>query len=271
MISATLRLPRYAAAVLVVGFFMLPIAYLASVSFKTRDDVLTGDFLPHAPTLANWPGAFSVSPLFTFLTNSVAIAVLAGLLTITITIPAAYGVVRLGIAKEWLPQAILSSYVAPPVVALVPLFFFFRAVGLINTIAGLVLVEALANVAVAYWLLAPFLRRMPVEIEEAAALDGAGRLRTLLSIVLPVIAPGVAATTIIVIVLAYNEFLFASAFAFADATRTLPVGVSLFQGDRLVNFGQMAVASLTGVAPVYLLALFAQRWLVDGLSHGGVK
>ena len=73
------------------------------------------------------------------------------------------------------------------------------------------------------------------------------------------------------IVLAYDEFLFASAFSFSDATRTLPVGVSLFQGDRLVNFGQMAVASLSGVIPVYLLALFAQRWLVEGLSHGGIK
>ena len=170
-----------------------------------------------------------------------------------------------------MPQAILSSYIAPPVVPLIPLFFLLRSVGLINTRIGLIIVEAIINVAVAFWLLAPFVRRMPVEIEEAAALDGAGRLRILLSIVLPVIAPGVAATTLIVIVLCYNEFLFASSFTFSDATRTLTVGLSLFQGDRLVNFGQMAVASLAGVAPVYLLALFAQRWLVDGLAHGGVK
>ena len=199
------------------------------------------------------------------------VAVLAGILAMAITLPAAYAVIRLDIAKKWLPQAVLSSYMAPPVVALIPLFFLFRAAGLINSLAGLVLVEAIVNVPVAFWLLTPFLKRVPVEIEEAAALDGASRLRTLVSVVLPIIAPGIAATAIIVIVLAYDEFLFASAFSFSDATRTLPVGVSLFQGDRLVNFGQMAVASLSGVIPVYLLALFAQRWLVEGLSHGGIK
>ncbi len=271
MTAASAHPARYFAAAAVVGFFALPIAYLASVSFKTKDDVLTGAFLPHAPTLANWPGAFSASPLLTFLCNSIAIAVGGGLLTIAITVPAAYGVIRLGVGKRWLPQAILSSYVAPPIVALIPLFFLFRAAGLINSLAGLVLIEAMLNVAVAFWLLSPFIRRMPVEIEEAAELDGASRLRTLLSVILPAIAPGIAATTIVVIVLAYDEFLFASAFSFADATRTLPVGVSLFQGDRLVNFGQMAAASLTGVAPVYVVALFAQRWLIGGLSHGGLK
>ena len=262
---------RFTAVALVIGFFALPIAYLLSVSFKTKDDVLTGDFLPHAPTPANWPGAFAAAPLLTFLGNSIIVAVAAGVLAVAITLPAVYAVIRLGIGKKWLPQAVLSSYMAPPVVALIPLFFLFRTAGLINTHAGLILVEAVVNVPVAFWLLAPFVRRMPVEIEEAAAIDGASRIRTLLSVVLPVIAPGVAATTIIAIVLAYNEFLFASAFSFSDATRTLPVGVSLFQGDRLVNFGQMAVASLSGVIPVYLVALLAQRWLVDGLSHGGVK
>ena len=205
MSASLARGARFGTAALVVCFFALPIAYLLSVSFKTKDDVLTGDFLPHAPTLANWPGAFSAAPLVTFIGNSVIVAVLAGILAMAITLPAAYAVIRLDIAKKWLPQAVLSSYMAPPVVALIPLFFLFRAAGLINSLAGLVLVEAIVNVPVAFWLLTPFLRRVPVEIEEAAALDGAGRLRTLVSVVLPIIAPGIAATAIIVIVLAYES------------------------------------------------------------------
>ncbi len=268
---AALHGGRLAATVLTVAFFALPIAYLLSVSFKTKDDILTGSFLPHNPTLANWPGAFAAAPLGTFIGNSVLVAVLSGLLTIVLTVPAVYAVERMAVARRWLPQAVLSSYMAPPIVALIPLFFLFRAAGLINTHVGLIIVYAIANVPVAYWLLTPFVRRVPLEIEEAAALDGAGRLRTLLSVVVFVIAPGIAATTIIVTVLAYNEFLFASAFSFSDATRTLTVGVSLFQGDRLINFGQMAVASLSGIAPVYALALFAQRWLLRGLSEGSIK
>lgn len=267
-------LPPFARASLVtltLSFFTLPIAYLGSVSFKTKDDVLTGDFLPSAPTLDNWPGAFAAAPIGGFIVNSVLVSVLAGILTVAITLPAAYATIRLKIGAKWLPDLTLSSYMAPPVVALIPLFFLLKAVGLLNTAAGLVLVYAFGNVPVAFWLLTPFLRRVPRDIEEAAAIDGAGPVRILVSIVAPIIAPGIAATIVIATVLAYNEFLFASAFTFADATRTLPVGISLFQGDRLVNFGQMAAASLAGIAPVYLVALFAQRWLVEGLAHGGVK
>jgi len=262
---------RATAVTLIVGFFALPIAYLVSVSFKTRDDVLTGDFLPSTPTLDNWPGAFAAAPIAGYVVNSVVVALAAGLLTVAITLPAAYGMIRLKVGARWLPDVTLSSYMAPPIVALIPLFFLLKATHLLNTAAGLVLVYAFGNVPVAFWLLTPFLRRVPLDIEQAAQIDGAGPLRILVSIVAPMIAPGIAATTIVAIVLAYNEFLFASAFTLADPTRTLPVGISLFLGDRLTNFGQMAAASLAGIVPVYLLALFAQRWLVEGLAHGGVK
>jgi len=104
-----------------------------------------------------------------------------------------------------------------------------------------------------------------------AALDGAGRLRTLVSVVAPMIAPGIAATSIIVVILSFNEFLLASGLTLSDGMRTLTVGISLFQRDRLVNFGQMAAASLAGILPIYVIALLMQKHLVEGLAHGGVK
>lgn len=259
------------AAALVLAFFVLPVAYLFSVSFKTPDDVLSGSFLPDVPTLANWPRAFEVTALAGFIANSVAISLAAGLLTVAMTLPAVYATTRLGFQAKRLPGAVLSSYVAPPVVALIPLFYLMKASGLINSGLGLTLLYALMNVPVAFWLLRPFLRQVPSEIEEAAALDGASPLQTFLRIILPVVSPGVLATLIIAIILAYDEFLIGSALTFSDATRTLPVGISLFQGERLVNFGQMAAASLAGIAPIYLLALIGQRWLVRGLALGGSK
>lgn len=259
------------ATVLTLVFFVLPVAYLVSVSFKTPDDVLSGDFLPGLPTLANWPKAFEVTALAGFIGNSVLISLIAGLLTVAVTLPAVYATTRLGYQAKWLPGAVLSSYVAPPVVALIPLFYLMKACGLINSTLGLTLLYALMNVPVAYWLLSPFLRQVPAEIEEAAALDGAGPVQTFLRIILPVVSPGVLATLIIAIILAYDEFLLGSALTFSDATRTLPVGISLFQGERLVNFGQMAAASLAGIAPIYLLALIGQRWLIQGLALGGSK
>ncbi|WP_104663631.1 carbohydrate ABC transporter permease [Ensifer adhaerens] len=259
------------AAAPIVGFFALPFLYLIAVSLKTQDDVLDGRFWPTTPSLANWPAAFEAANILGFILNSVIVSLLSGLVTITLALPSAYAVLRLKIGGRWLSDVTLSSYMAPPIVALIPLFFLLKTTGLLDTRAGLVLIYGCANVPVAFWLLMPFLRRMPIEIEQAAAMDGAGPFRTLLQIVVPIIAPGIVATFIIVTVLSYNEFLFASAFTFSDATRTLPVGISLFQGDRLVNFGQMAAASLAGIAPVYLVALFMQRYLVSGLAHGGVK
>jgi multiple sugar transport system permease protein len=267
----TLPLLKGGLTVLVVGFFTIPIAFLISLSFKTKDDVLSGNFLPTEVTLANWPEAFAAARLDTFLTNSLIVAALSGAITLALTLPAAYGVLRLKVGGKWLPDVTLSSFMAPPVVAVLPLFFLLRATGLLNTQIGLALVYGFVNVPVAFWLITPFLRNLPPEIEQAAAIDGASDWQTFRHIVLPMIAPGIVATGLIVTILAYNEFFFASVFTLSDDTRTLPVGVSLFQGDRLVNFGQMAVASLTGIVPVYLIALFLQRYLVQGLAHGAVK
>lgn len=267
----TARLLRGLLVAVLVAFFATPVIFLISLSFKTKDDVLSGDFLPNAITFSNWPDAFNAANLGGFLSNSIVVAVLSGAITLILTIPAIYAVTRLGVGGKWLPDVTLSSFMAPPVVAIIPFFYLLKVCGLLNTQAGLAIVYGLVNVPVAFWLLTPFMKRVPAEIEQAAALDGAGPLRTLVSVILPMIAPGLAATAVIIVILSYNEFLFASVFTTVDQTRTLPVGVSLFQGDRLVNFGQMAAASLTGILPVYLAALFLQKYLVQGLAYGAVR
>ncbi|MDQ0393594.1 carbohydrate ABC transporter permease [Labrys monachus] len=259
------------AAVAMVAFFALPIAYLVSVSFKTPDQVLTGHFLPDAPTLYNWGETFRVIPLVRFLVNSLAVACFSAALTLAIALPATYAMIRLKVGGRFLPAFILATYVAPPVVALIPLFMLLRWLGLLNTVAGLVLVNAVANLPVAFWLLSGFLRRLPPEIDEAAWMDGAGHATVICRIIAPMLTPGLVATGLICGILAYDEFLLASAFSNDEGSRTLPVAIALFQGERLINFGQMAVASLTGIVPVYLIGLFAQRFLIGGLTAGSIK
>jgi multiple sugar transport system permease protein len=112
---------------------------------------------------------------------------------------------------------------------------------------------------------------VPPEIDEAAALDGAGQGTILCRVIAPIIGPGLVAAALIVGILAYDELLLASVFTYDAGSRTLPVGVSLFRGDRLVNFGQMAVASLTGIVPVYLVGLAPQRRLIGGLAAGRLR
>jgi multiple sugar transport system permease protein len=151
------------------------------------------------------------------------------------------------------------------------LFYLLKWSQLIDTLPGLALVHGLANLPIAVWLLESFVRGVPRDIEEASWVDGAGRVGTLAHIVLPIIVPGLVAVTIICIILSYNEFLFALVLTYRPDTQTLPVGVALFQGDRLVQFGQMAAASLTGMIPVYLVALFFQRGLIRGLTGGAIR
>lgn len=264
-------LPFWVGVAAVAVLLLAPILYLASVSLKSPDDVLSGAFLPATLHWQNWPGALSVAPLGTFITNSLVASLLSGVVTLAVTLPAVHAIYRLGIARNLLPQLILGSFLAPPVVAMLPLFYLLKFAGLINTVWGLALVYGFMNVPVALWLLAPFVSQVPAEIEEAARLDGASAFGIFRFVVLPLVSHGVAATYIIVIILAYNEFLLASVLTFNEDARTLTVGISLFQGERLQNFGQMAAASLAGVVPIYLIAVIAQRWLVDGLTAGAVK
>ena len=124
---------------------------------------------------------------------------------------------------------------------------------------------------VAVWLLDGFFRAIPFEIDEAAQIDGCGPIRTLVSVILPLTATGIIAVSIIVFILVYNDFLIPLLLTQSVASQTLPVGIALMQGGREVMFGQMAAASLSGLIPIYLLALFLQKWLVGGLTQGSIK
>jgi multiple sugar transport system permease protein len=269
----TLRARTWPSVVLgvITAICSIPLLYLVSLSLRARDDVTSGSLLPSRLYWDNWPDTFRSLDVGRFLVNSWVVAALAVALTIVIALPGAYYVARAGRRGDRLAGVTMAAYCAPPVVAVLPLFFLLRSLGLNNTLPGLALVVGLANLPVAVWLLDGFIRRVPREIEEAGALDGLGPWGTVRHIVLPLAAPGIVAAALICLFLSYNELLFAISFQQRTDSQTLPVALSLFQGDRRIEFGQQAVASLIGIAPVYLLALLAQRRLVEGLVAGGVK
>lgn len=262
---------RRLATCLVLLFFLFPIANLAMVSLKSQGTIAEAGFFPSELFWANWPDAFGSIALATYLRNSGIAAVMGAALTVLIAVPATHAIVRYKLGGTFLPSFILSTYVAPPIVALFPLFFLLKGVGLVNSLPGLILVYGIMNLPVAFWLLSGFVRRLPVELEEAAVIDGAGYPTLLRRVVVPLLLPGIVSTAIICLILAYNEFLLAAFLTRSEATQTLPVGLSLYQGDRQLRYGQIAVASLVGMAPVYLLAVLFQRWLIRGLTTGAVK
>jgi multiple sugar transport system permease protein len=179
--------------------------------------------------------------------------------------------VRSGAGGRLLAGTLTSPWLLPPIVAVIPLLALLRVLGLTNTLLGLTLVYGLANVPVAVWLLQPFLRRIPVEIDEAAQLDGAGPLRVLTGLVLPLAGPSLVAVGLIVGILNYSEFLLASFLTQDASSQTLPVALSLQLGERVADFGAIAASSVIGMLPVVVIAVAFGRRLVDGLTAGAVK
>lgn len=262
---------KWVVVTLAVATALLPILYLLGTSFKSPDDILSTRILPTRLAPENWTSAMANWPIPTYLGNSLLVAGIAVALSLAIAIPANYAMARLGTGGPQALMLIVSAYIAPPVVAVVPLFLLARATGLMNSATGLGIIEGLLLTPVAVWLLDGFFRGIPEEIDEAAQLDGCGPVRTMMSVILPLVTPGITAVGIIVFILVYNDFLIPLLLTQSGEAQTLPVGISLMQGGREVMFGQMAAASLTGIIPVYLLALFAQRWLIGGLTQGSIK
>lgn len=262
-----------AAAVVIAGVLLaaVPLAYLASVSLMSRNELTAGLLVSPDPRWSNWAEVLTRSHLVQAVLNSVVTATGGAVLTLALALPGAWAIVRHGAGGRALTATLMSPWLLPPVVAVVPLFALLRWAGLINSVGGLVLVYGLINVPVAVWLLRGFLRRIPVEVDEAAQLDGAGPVRVLAQIVLPLAAPSLAAVGLIVGLLNYSELLLASFLTQDAGAHTLPVLISLFLGERVADFGQIAAASVIGILPVVAIAVAFQRRLVDGLTAGAVK
>ncbi|WP_187977005.1 carbohydrate ABC transporter permease [Mycetocola sp. JXN-3] len=266
---------RFPVAATVLGISLaltlIPLLYLFSLSFMGRADVAAGHLLPSAPAWGNWEAALTTSGLPRAILNSVIAAGFGALITLAFALPAAWAMVRHQTGGKTLTASILAPWLLPPIVAVIPLFTLLRILGLNNTLVGLAVVYALANTGLAVFLLQGFVKKVPLEIEEAAALDGAGTLRILFRVVLPLLTPALIAVGVVVAVLNYNEFLLALFLTQGPDSQTVPVILSLLLGDKVQDFGQLAAASLVGVAPVFAAAVFLQRGLVAGLTSGAVK
>lgn len=269
--SAGVTALKWIVIVVAIVLAVLPILYMVGMSFKSPDDILSTRILPSRLAFENWVAAFENWPILTYLRNSLGVAFIAVVVALAISIPANYALARLRAGGKQTLGLVVSAYVAPPIVAIIPLFVLVRTVGLMDSVIGLGIVEGLLLTPVAVWLLDGFFRAIPFEIDEAAQIDGCGVVRTLWSVILPLTAPGIIAVSIIVFILVYNDFLIPLLLTQSVNSQTLPVGIALMQGGREVMFGQMAAASLLGLIPIYLLALFLQKWLVGGLTQGSIK
>jgi multiple sugar transport system permease protein len=261
------------AVLLLLAAWATPFFWQVRTSFTPDTELLvTARALPERPTLIHYRAVVERSVMPRALGNSLAVASLTTLVALVIGLPAAYGIARLPVpGKGLLLLAVVGSTAFPQIATVSPLYLLLRALGLRDTWTALVMADTSFALPLLIWLLAGFIREIPIEVEEAAFLDGAGRVRSLRSIVLPLIAPGVASAALLTFLAAWNEFLFAYTFTATEASRTVPVALALFPGVFEVPWGDIAAASILASLPPIVIVVGLQRWLVRGLVAGAMK
>lgn len=274
-----MRLPRprvmvlIAALVVVVNGF-LPAIWVLLTSLKTETELmrLPITILPDAPTLENYRRVFTDQPILTFLWNSVAVAVLSTVLCVTVSALAAYALVRLRLPKPALILSVLLAIAMFPLISLmVPLFQLMRTVDLLNTWWALVFPYAVLSLPVCTMVMVSFFQDIPRDLESAAMVDGCSRLGALWHIVIPLTAPGVFTAAILAFVNAWDEFLLALTLSSRVASRTVPVGITLYQGEFAFPWPIISAALVVAIVPVAILIAVFQERVVGGLTQGGMK
>jgi multiple sugar transport system permease protein len=268
------RRMTFVAALIVAlnGFF--PAVWILFTSLKTESELMRQPItvVPLAPTLDNYVRVFVDQPILTFLGNSLAVAVLSTLLCVTVSALAAYALVRLRVPYGNVVLTVLLAISMFPLVSLmVPLFQVMRAAGLLNTWAALVLPYAVLSMPVCTLVLMSFFQDIPADLENAAMIDGTSRIGALWHVVIPLSAPGVFTAAILAFVNAWDEFLLALTLSSRVTSRTVPVGITLYQGEFSFPWPIISAALIVAIVPVcVLIALFQER-VVGGLTAGGVK
>jgi multiple sugar transport system permease protein len=268
------RVLVYAIAVLFCVFSLAPVIWGLSTSFKAESQIyqLPPRLIPHPITLANYVQVLTDSAMLRDFFNSAVVSVGSVVISLLIGILAAYGFSRYRFpGARTLLATILFTRVLPRVTLIVPFYITLRNLRLLNTYPGLILIYLIVVMPISVWLLKGFFDNLPFEIEEAAIVDGCTPLRLLLSIILPLSGPAVAAVGMYTFILAWNEFLFALLVTTTNATRTISVGLAFFIDEAGVHWGPLMAASILMSIPAVLVFTLSQSLLVRGLSEGAIK
>jgi multiple sugar transport system permease protein len=272
---AVTRPLQYLALGMYLVFLAFPLAFLLITALKTQQEITNPEptLLPDSLYLDNFGAAVEKTDFWRTARNSAIVATVTMVLTIVLAFPTAYALARFqtklrGVATGW----ILLSQVFPFILIIIPLFIVLRDLDMIDELRGLVLVYTVWALPFAIWMLRSYVAAIPGDLEEAGAMDGASRYRVLVSIVLPLLAPGLVATSLFTFIGSWNEFFFALVLIQSPERETLPLTLQRFVGSEgQVQLGELAAGALLSTIPSLLFFAFIQRRLTSGLLSGAVK
>ena len=260
------------ATVAIFGVILFPPVVLFVTSIKTDIDALS--FPPKwifDPTLKNYVDILNTSPLVDYALNSLIVASLNTLLCLIVGSMAAYGLARFKFrGADNLAFWILSIRMMPPVAAIIPIYILMKNLRLLDTPWCLVITYLTFNLPFVVWMMKGFFEEIPREIEESALIDGCSDFSVFFRIALPLVAPGLAATAIMVFIFSWNEFLFALILTGTKAV-TLPVGIIGYMKETGINWGYMTAGGILALIPVIVFMVLVQKHLVKGLTLGALK
>jgi multiple sugar transport system permease protein len=273
--SRPARAGQYLALLAYLVFLVLPFLWLISTAFKPPRELasLHPTWIPEDPTFANFRQAFDEQPLLRAAGNSLLVAVSAAAIAIVIATPMAYVMAR---HRSFVSRAttgwVVVSQAFPFVLIIIPLFLILKNLRLINTLPGLIMVYVVWALPFALWMLVGYVRAVPRELEEAAAVDGASRLRILVSVTAPLLAPGIVATGLFAFISAWNEFFFALVLMKTPERQTLPVILTHFLGaEGAADLGPLAAGAFLATLPSLVIFSVIQKRIAGGMLAGAVK
>lgn len=253
---------------------LLPFYWLFITSVKPRMDILTTNiqYWPKHFTLENYRVLWSASNFDVFLKNSVLVSIGTGLFTTCFAILGGYSLARYKFkAKTAAVYGLLLTQMIPGVLVMIPTAILFSKVGLMNSLSGLIIIYIVGNIPFCLILMRSFFDRIPVDLEEAALIDGCSKMGALFRIVLPIMLPGIVATFVFAFIGAWNELLCAIMFISSDEFKTIPVGLSMFVQSYDINWGVMTAGAVMALVPSLIMFAIVQRFVVEGLTDGAVK
>jgi multiple sugar transport system permease protein len=254
---------------------LVPIVWMVETSLKSNPEITQeGTLYPHHWTLQNYRGLFSGRSFGSYLLNSVVVTSISVVIALTLGSLAAYSLARfrlVGGAERGVGVGLLTARILPPIVIIVPAYLLMVRLHMLDSWTGLIIVYTAFNVSLVVWMMESFFREIPVDLEEAAMVDGDSRLTAFRRVILPLAAPGLVATAIFATIVTYNEFLFALVLTDTPNAETMPVGAATLIGRINVDWGAMAAAGVIGALPIVVFAIIVQRHLVRGLTLGAVK
>jgi len=268
------RLLLHGAAAGLAAQAVLPLLWMLSTSLKPPREVLATPpvLIPASPTLENFARLVTETAFVTYFRNSVLVSGLTVLLTMAVGAAGAYSLTRFRFpGRDAVARLILCTYMFAPIMIVIPIYIVARGLGIVNTHTALVLSYTSFCLPFSLWLLRAFFQSIPVELEEAAQVDGAGRVRALVHVVAPLALPGLIATSIFTFTLAWNDYIFTRILVASDELKTLPVGVQDLFSAAVVDWGLIMAAGMLITIPALAFFMAVQRHLVAGWGSGGLK